>query len=132
MAEKYTTSYSAKILYSDGRAEDTGVLLARECPIRLFLNAKIFTTLLPPHLNEKLAIGHLITEVLNLTYTGVQKGHSCSPHRYEGKTCSPDCRYKQTQRRRQNSRRCLSPRTRYLTPLIKKCLLCFLRLCLQF
>jgi FdhD protein len=30
MAEKYTTSYSAKRIYSDGRAEDTEVLLARE------------------------------------------------------------------------------------------------------
>lgn len=63
MPEKYTTSYPAKRIYSDGRAEDTEVLLARECPVKLFLNEKIFTTLFasPPELKE-LAIGHLITE----------------------------------------------------------------------
>jgi FdhD protein len=63
MPEKYTTSYPAKRIFSDGRAEDTEVLLARECPVKLFLNEKIFTTLFASPLNLKeLAIGHLITE----------------------------------------------------------------------
>ena len=63
MPEKYTISYPAKRIYSDGRAEDTEVLLARECPVKLFLNGKIFTTLFAsPSELEELAIGHLITE----------------------------------------------------------------------
>lgn len=45
MPEKYTTSYPAKRIYSNGRAEDTEVQLARECSVKLFLNEKIFTTL---------------------------------------------------------------------------------------
>ena len=63
MPEKYTTSYPAKRIYSNGRAEDTEVLLARECPVKLFLDGKIFTTLFasPIELKE-LAVGHLITE----------------------------------------------------------------------
>ncbi len=63
MPEKYTISYPARRIYSDGKAEDTEVLLARECPIKLFLNGKIFTTLFASPLELKeLATGHLITE----------------------------------------------------------------------
>jgi FdhD protein len=63
MPEKYTTPYPARKIYSDGRAEDTEVLLARECPVKLFLNGKIFTTLFASPLELKeLAVGHLITE----------------------------------------------------------------------
>lgn len=63
MPEKYTTPYPAKRIYSDGRAEDIKVLLAKECPVKLFLNGKLFTTLFASPLELKeLAIGHLITE----------------------------------------------------------------------
>ena len=63
MPEKYTTSYPAKRIHSDGRAEDVKVLLAKECPVKLFLNGKLFTTLFASPLEIKeLAIGHLITE----------------------------------------------------------------------
>ncbi|WP_440954177.1 formate dehydrogenase accessory sulfurtransferase FdhD [Methanosarcina sp. Mfa9] len=63
MPEKYTTPYPAKRIYPDGRAENTEVLLARECPVELFLNGKRFTTLLasPAHFKE-LAAGHMISE----------------------------------------------------------------------
>ena len=63
MPEKYTTPYPARRIYSDGRAEDTEVLLARECPVKLFLDGKSFTTLFASPLELKeLAVGHLITE----------------------------------------------------------------------
>jgi len=63
MPEKYTTSYPAKRIHSDGRTEDVKVLLAKECPVKLFLNGKLFTTLFASPLELKeLAIGHLITE----------------------------------------------------------------------
>ena len=63
MPEKYTTPYPAKRIYSDGRAEDIKVLLAKECPVKLFLNGKLFTTLFAsPFELKELAIGHLITE----------------------------------------------------------------------
>ena len=63
MPEKYTTSYPARRVYSDGRAEDTEVLLAKECPVKLFLDGKHFTTLFASPLELKeLAVGHLITE----------------------------------------------------------------------
>lgn len=63
MPEKYTTSYPAKRIRSDGRAEDVKVLLAKECPVKLFLNGKLFTKLFASPLELKeLAIGHLITE----------------------------------------------------------------------
>lgn len=63
MPEKYTTPYPAKRIHSDGRAEDTKMLLARECPVKLFLDGKLFTTLFVSPLELKeLAIGHLITE----------------------------------------------------------------------
>ena len=63
MPEKYTTSYPAKRIHSDGRAEDIKVLLARECPVKLFLDGKPFTTLFASPLELKeLAVGHLITE----------------------------------------------------------------------
>ncbi|MHB8102521.1 MAG: formate dehydrogenase accessory sulfurtransferase FdhD [Methanosarcina sp.] len=63
MPEKYTTSYPARKIYSDGRAEDTVVLLAKECPVKLFLDGKAFTTLFASPLELKeLAVGHLITE----------------------------------------------------------------------
>lgn len=63
MPEKYTTPYPAKKIHSDGRAEDIKVLLARECPVKLFLNGKLFTTLFAsPFELKELAIGHLITE----------------------------------------------------------------------
>jgi len=63
MPEKYTISYPAKRVYSDGRAEDIKVLLARECPVKLFLDGNFFTTLFASPLELKeLAVGHLITE----------------------------------------------------------------------
>lgn len=64
MPEKYTISYPARRLYSDGRTEEnTEVLLAKECPIKLFLNGKLFTSLfVSPSELQELAIGHLITE----------------------------------------------------------------------
>lgn len=63
MPEKYTTFYPAKKIYSGGKAEDIKVLLARECPIKLFLDGKIFTTLFSSPLElRELAVGHLITE----------------------------------------------------------------------
>jgi FdhD protein len=63
MPEEYTISYPAKRIHSDGRAEKVEVLLAREFPIKLYLNGKIFTTLYASPLKLKeLAIGHLITE----------------------------------------------------------------------
>ncbi|MHC1755987.1 MAG: formate dehydrogenase accessory sulfurtransferase FdhD [Methanosarcina sp.] len=63
MPEKYTTPYPARRIHSDGRAEDTEVLLARECPVKLFLDGKQFTTLFASPLELKeLAVGHLITE----------------------------------------------------------------------
>ncbi|MDY9926573.1 formate dehydrogenase accessory sulfurtransferase FdhD [Methanosarcina sp.] len=63
MPEKYTTPYPARRIYSDGRAEDTEVLLAKECPVKLFLDGKQFTTLFSSPLELKeLAVGHLITE----------------------------------------------------------------------
>ncbi len=63
MPEKYTTPYPVKKIYSDGRAEDIKVLLARECPVKLFLNGKLFTMLFAsPFELKELAIGHLITE----------------------------------------------------------------------
>ena len=63
MPEKYTTPYPAKRIHSDGRAEDVKVLLARECPVKLFLNGKLFTTLFSsPYELKELAIGHLVTE----------------------------------------------------------------------
>lgn len=63
MPEKYTTPYPAKRIHSDGRAEDVKVLLARECSVKLFLNGKLFTTLLSsPYELKELAIGHLVTE----------------------------------------------------------------------
>ncbi|HWQ49634.1 MAG TPA: formate dehydrogenase accessory sulfurtransferase FdhD [Methanosarcina sp.] len=63
MPENYTTPYPAKRMHSDGRAEDVKVLLARECPFKLFLDGKLFTTLFASPLELKeLAVGHLITE----------------------------------------------------------------------
>ncbi|MDW5550000.1 formate dehydrogenase accessory sulfurtransferase FdhD [Methanosarcina sp.] len=63
MPEKYTTPYPAKRIYSDGRSEDIKVLLAKECPVKLFLNGKLFTTLFAsPFELKELAVGHLITE----------------------------------------------------------------------
>ncbi|MGB9938536.1 formate dehydrogenase accessory sulfurtransferase FdhD [Methanosarcina sp.] len=63
MPEKYTISYPAKRIHSDGRAEDVKVLLARECPVKLFLDGNFFTTLFASPLELKeLAVGHLITE----------------------------------------------------------------------
>lgn len=63
MPEKYSTSYPARRIHSDGRTEDTEVLLAKECPVKLFLDGKPFTTLFASPLELKeLAIGHLITE----------------------------------------------------------------------
>lgn len=63
MPEKYTTPYPAKRIHSDGRAEDTEVLLAKECHVKLFLDGKPFTTLFASPLEQKeLAVGHLITE----------------------------------------------------------------------
>lgn len=63
MPEKYTTLYPARRIHSDGRVEDTEVLLAKECPVKLFLDGKPFTTLFASPLELKeLAVGHLITE----------------------------------------------------------------------
>jgi FdhD protein len=63
MPERYTTPYPARRIHSDGRAEDTEVLLAREIPVRLFLDGKSFTTLFAsPFELKELAVGHLITE----------------------------------------------------------------------
>jgi FdhD protein len=63
MPEKYTTSYPARRIHSDGRAENTEVLLARECPVKLYLDGKPFTTLFASPLELKeLAVGHSITE----------------------------------------------------------------------
>jgi FdhD protein len=63
MPEKYTTPYPAKRIHPDGRAEDVKVLLAKECPVKLFLDGKLFTTLFAsPYELKELAIGHLITE----------------------------------------------------------------------
>lgn len=63
MPEKYTTSYPAKRIYSDGRAEDIKVLLAKEFPVKLLLDGKLFTTLFAsPFELKELAVGHLITE----------------------------------------------------------------------
>jgi FdhD protein len=63
MPEEYVTSYPAKRIHSNGRAEDTKVLLAKESPVKLYLNGKIFTTLFASPLELKeLAIGHLVTE----------------------------------------------------------------------
>ena len=69
MPEKYTTPYPAKRIHYDGKAEETEVLLAKECPVKLFLNGKSFTTLFAsPFELKELAVGHLITEeVLNFT-----------------------------------------------------------------
>jgi len=63
MPKEYTAYYPAKRIHTDGKVEDAEVLLARECPIKLFLDGKIFTTLFVSPLELKeLAIGHLITE----------------------------------------------------------------------
>lgn len=63
MSENYTIRYPAKKLYSTGEFEDTEVLLAREVPVKLFLDGKFFTTLFASPLELKeLAVGHLITE----------------------------------------------------------------------
>lgn len=63
MPEKYTTSYPAKRVHSDGSAEYLKVLLARECPVKIILDGNLFTTLFASPLELKeLAVGHLITE----------------------------------------------------------------------
>lgn len=63
MPERYTAPYPAKRIHSDGRAEDTEVLLAKEVPVKLFLDGKPFTTLFSsPFELKELAVGHLITE----------------------------------------------------------------------
>lgn len=63
MPEDYTIHYPAKRIHSDGRTENLKVLLARECPVKLFLDGKFFTTLFASPLELKeLAVGHLITE----------------------------------------------------------------------
>ncbi len=72
MPEKYTTYYPAKRIYSDGRTEDIKVLLARECPVKLFLDGKLFTTLFASPLELKeLAVGHLITEGI-VSFRGIE------------------------------------------------------------
>lgn len=73
MPEKYTIPYPVKKIYSDGRSEDTDVLLARELPVKVFLDGKMFTTLFasPIELKE-LAVGHLITEGI-LSFEEIQK-----------------------------------------------------------
>jgi FdhD protein len=72
MPEKFTTFYPAKKIYPDGKTEDTIVLLARECPIKLFLDGKIFTTLFSSPLElRELAVGHLITEGI-LTFDQIE------------------------------------------------------------
>jgi FdhD protein len=73
MPEKYTTPYSARRTHSDGRAENIEVLLARECPVKLFLDGKPFTTLFAsPFELKELAVGHLITEGV-LSFTEIDK-----------------------------------------------------------
>lgn len=63
MPEKYSAPYPVRRIHSDGRAEDTEVLLAKECPVKIFLDEKPFTTLFASPLELKeLAVGHLITE----------------------------------------------------------------------
>lgn len=63
MPERYTAPYPAKRIHSDGRAEDTEVLLAKEVPVKLFLDGKLYTTLFSsPFELKELAVGHLITE----------------------------------------------------------------------
>lgn len=63
MPERYTAPYPAKRINSDGRAEDTEVLLAKEVPVKLFLDGKLYTTLFSsPFELKELAVGHLITE----------------------------------------------------------------------
>jgi FdhD protein len=73
MPEKYTIPYPAKKIYSNGKNEYTDVLLAREQPVKLFLDEKILTTLFasPIELKE-LAVGHLITEGI-LTFKEIQE-----------------------------------------------------------
>ncbi|HII01346.1 TPA: formate dehydrogenase accessory sulfurtransferase FdhD [Methanosarcinaceae archaeon] len=91
MPEKYTTPYPAKRIYPDGRAEDIEVLLARECPVELFLNGKRFTTLLasPVHFRE-LAAGHMICEG-TLTFEEIA-GITVEGNRVEIKTVNPEVR----------------------------------------
>jgi len=73
MPEKYTISYPAKRVYSDASTENLKVLLARECPVKLFLNGKFFTTLFASPLELKeLAVGHLITEGV-VSYGEIEK-----------------------------------------------------------
>lgn len=69
MPEKYTIPYPARRIHSDGRVEKTEILLAKECPVKLFLDGKPFTTLFASPIGLKeLAVGHLITEgVLGFT-----------------------------------------------------------------
>ncbi len=63
MPERYTTPYPAKRINSNGRTENVNVLLAREFPVKLFLDGKLFTTLfVSPFELKELAVGHLITE----------------------------------------------------------------------
>lgn len=91
MPEKYTTPYPAKRIYPDGRAENTEVLLARECPVELFLNGKRFTTLLasPAHFRE-LAAGHVISEGI-LSFEEIAK-IMVEGNRVEIKTVNPEIR----------------------------------------
>lgn len=93
MPEKYTTFYPAKRIYPDGKTEDTKVLLARECPIKLFLDGKIFTTLFSSPLElRELAVGHLITEGI-LTFDQI-----------ENVTVKKDEVYVETQKQKQKKR----------------------------
>jgi FdhD protein len=73
MPEKYTVPYLAKKIYSNGRSEYIDMLLARECPVKLFLDEKILTILFtsPIELKE-LAVGHLITEGI-LSFKEIQE-----------------------------------------------------------
>lgn len=93
MPEKYTTSYPAKRIYPDGRPEDTEILLARECPVKLFLNGKRFTTLLasPFHFRE-LAAGHMISEGA-LTFEEIAditvEGNRVEIKTFKPETCRP-------------------------------------------
>ena len=91
MPEKYTTPYPAKRIYPEGRAEDTEVLLARECPVELFLNGKRFTTLLasPAHFRE-LAAGHMISEGI-LSFEDIAE-ITVEGNRVEIKTVNPEIR----------------------------------------
>ncbi len=91
MPEKYTTPYPAKRIYPDSRAEDTEVLLARECPVKLFLNGKHFTTLLasPAHFRE-LAAGHMICEG-TLSFEEIAE-ITVEGNRVEIKTVNPEVR----------------------------------------